>query len=322
MGCWDIFCFICGNRNYSFDKNYIDEIENDVKLDKIPSSYSTYYRNYIKKLKSYPNIITDLKVLSKNTKWMDKCSILLINGQVVHGVKEKSCNVEFYKKNFHATHIQEGLNNDCSFELNGNCGIFIHTDCWKFIKKNYNIGLKFSDLPKTIYVGNHNYNKNFNINYGDIEKYWAQDFDFAQLVVDKKMYLCSNPLLNDNNVKQIKKNIKELKIKNDVKRKGPSASATFYNDGDIKIGNNKHFWIIKNNRWIEINDPVIKIKININVKKLNKKQINYLNKIPFIGQYNSNPIFILSYKEIKKNLGTIELILNESYKNTFYKIIE
>jgi hypothetical protein len=102
---------------------------------------------------------------------MNKCSILLINDQVVHGVKEKSCNVEFYKKNFHATHIQQAFynNEDCFLENNGNCGLFIHTDCWKFIKKNYNIELKISDLPKIIKIKD--VNKNFNINYGAIEKY-------------------------------------------------------------------------------------------------------------------------------------------------------
>jgi hypothetical protein len=273
MGCYDVFCIICGNPYHSV----------------------------------YSNNIKELKELKKQSKWMDKCSMLLINDQVIHNVTEVACNITFCNKSrkLCAEHIDKNINllKNCSFMDDTKYGIFIHTDCWKYIKKSYKIELKYSYLPKII-----------NINYGDIENYWEQEFNFQGILNDNKQYLCSSPLKNDKNINQIKKNINSLKIKNDPNRVGPSISATFYDPGDIRIGKNKKFWIIRNNRWQEINDNVIKIKLDINITKISKKKENYLKKIPFIGQYNTIPIFISSYKKINKNIYHLELLLNESYK--------
>ena len=146
MGCWDVYCFICGNPCHSMLNGYIDQIKEDFNLEKIPSSYNAYARNKIKKIQSCPNIVSELKDLKTN--WMNKCSMLLVNDKVVHGVQETSCNVTFTKSNFSATHMGKQLfESDC---YDGDCGVFIHTDCWKFIKKNYKIELKFSNLPKII----------------------------------------------------------------------------------------------------------------------------------------------------------------------------
>jgi hypothetical protein len=46
----------------------------------------------------------------------------------------------------------------------------------------------------------------------------------------------------------------------------------------------------------------------------------FLNKIPFIGMYNVNPIFIIS-SVYSRNNYKLELIMTESYKNIFYKNI-
>jgi hypothetical protein len=316
MGCWDVFCFICGNPCHSFLNGYIDSIEETIN-EEIKSSYPKFVKDELKKLKEYKNLITDLKKLEKKIKWMNKCSMLLINDKIVHGLEESACNVFFENKKFGAEHIQMQNSCDASFVEKGNCGIFIHTDCWKFIKKEYNVELKFSNLPKLQKI---NWNKNFDINYGTIEKYWIQDFNFTNLVCDKNQYLCSSPLVEDKNMKQIKKNINSLKIKNDPNRIGPSVSATFYNNGDIKIGKNKYFWIKKNDKWLQINEKPIKINIEINYKKISKKIENYLIKIPFIGQYNIEPIFIISSQE-EKSIYNIQLILIESYKETLMKKI-
>uniref|UniRef100_A0A6C0DA87 Uncharacterized protein n=1 Tax=viral metagenome TaxID=1070528 RepID=A0A6C0DA87_9ZZZZ len=305
MGCWDVFCFICGNPCHSMLNGYIDDVTKDFNLEKIPSKYSKYTKDKIKKLQSYPNLIIDLKQLKTN--WMNKCTMLLINDKIVHGVQESSCNVSFTKPNFSATHMgAQIMEYDC---YNGDCGVFIHTDCWKFIKKNYKIELKFSNLPKLIYLKSNQmrkltpteWNKTFDIDYGDIEKYWEQDFDFAALVADKKKYLCSSPLKEDKNIKQIKKNISALKLKNEPERVGPSVSATFYDEGDIKLGKNKYFWIKKNNKWLLINEKPIKIIT---------KPTDKLIKIPYIGQSNVKPVFIISNEKNK-----LELLLTESYKN-------
>jgi hypothetical protein len=270
--------------------------------------------------KKINNMIVDLRKLDKSSQWMNKCSMLLINDKVIHGLSESACNIQFCKKDFYANHIDKYVDkSDFYFTNSGLSGVFIHSDCWKFIKKNYKIDLKYSNLPKLYDNNDKGYYKMFNFSYGPIEKYWHQDFLFDQIVLDKKQYLCSSPLKNDKNLIQIKKNINALKIKNDSKRVGPSASATFYSDGDIKLGKNKKFWIKKNNKWIEINEKVERIKIGVDLKKINKKQENYLNKIPFIGMYNVNPIFIIS-SEYYRNNYKLELIMTESYNNIFTKI--
>jgi hypothetical protein len=314
MGCWDVFCCICGNPlkvEYTLNgiNDFIKEIYNS---DKINSSYSSTTKKLIKKIKLSKNIINDLNDLNKTGKWMNKCTMLLVNNQVIHNLTEISCNINFCNKKICTTHIGSWTGtNECSYKSSSNCGIIIHTDCWKFIKKNYKINLNFNMLPKLEY---YNHNKNFNINYGDIEKYWNQEFNFCELLLDNKKYLCSSPLNNDKNIKQIKKNINYFKFKHDPKRIGPYVSATFYNDGDIKIGKNKYFWIKKNNKWTQINEKPINITIKINTKKINKKQSSFLDTLPFIGQYNINPIFIISSTG-SNNTVTLELVLIESYKN-------
>jgi len=312
MGYLDVYCFICGNPCHSMLNNYIDDIQKDFNLEKIPSSYTPYIRNKIKKIQSCSNIVSELKELKTN--WMNKCSMLLVNDKIVHGVQESDGNITFTKHNFSARHMRKDLfkDTDC---YDGNCGVFIHTDCWKFIKKNYKIELKFSNLPKIRCLTSIEmrkltpieWNKIFDINYGDIEKYWDQDFDFSEIIIDKKKYLCSSPLKEDKNIKQIKKNISALKLKYDPERIGPSVSATFYEDGDIKLGKNKYFWIKKNKKWVQITEKIIKI-----ITKPNKNLI----KIPYIGQQNVKPIFIISNEKNK-----LELLLTESYKNVLTKIM-
>lgn len=320
MGCWDVFCFICGNPlNTAYTLSILD---NDIKeiynSNKINSSYSSTTKNLIKKIKSSKTIINDINDLNKTGKWMNKCTMLLVNNQVIHNLSEVSCNINFCNNKICTTHMGYWTGtNECSYKSSSNCGIIIHTDCWKFIKKNYKIELNFNMLPKLEY---YDYNKNFNINYGDIEKYWNQEFNFCELLLDKKKYLCSSPLKNDKNIIQIKKNINYFKFKHDPKRIGPLVSATFYNDGDIKIGKNNFFWIKKNNKWTQINEKPIYIKININTKKINKKQSTFLDTLPFIGQYNNNPIFIISSTSSNNNIFKLELVLIESYKNTLTSI--
>jgi hypothetical protein len=319
MGCWDVFCFICGNPCHGMFGNFAKTIKEEYIDPEIKSSLPQSSKDKIKRLKASKNIVQELEKLDKNTRWMTNCTMLLIDDNVIHGVDETACNITFCKDKFCATQLGKHIDvlskytekSEYSFKEFGLYGIFIHTDCWKFIKKTYKFDLKFSDLPKE---NSYSYAKNFNINYGLIEKYWAQDFEFDEVVLDKKQYLCSSPLKNDKNIKQIKKNINALKIKNDPKRIGPSSSATFYNEGTIKIGKNNNFWIKKNNKWIIINENIIKINITINLQKINKKDLNFLMKIPFIGMYNNNPIFIIS-SLLKKNNYELQLITIDSYKN-------
>lgn len=273
MGCFDIYCFICGNTCHGLDKN----------IDK--------------------NLLTKYK---KSFEWMNNCTLLLVDDTVQHNLVEYAGTTEFKKKSFKGEHMY-------MFEedYNKNYGIFIHDDCYEFVKQTYNINLKFSYLPKFNNVEDNIYD----FKYGELDKYRynkkqiRQLFNFEQLILDNKLYLSSSPLLNDKNVKQIKKNLSTLKFKNDPKRVGPSVSATFYDNNDIKIGSDNKFWQKKNKRWALINEKPITLLINLK-KNTTLKQKEYLESLRFIGQYDIKPIFI---KLKKKNI--LEIITHESYKN-------
>lgn len=275
--------------------------------------HTPFMRKKGNKIKENPDVIDKITKLEKNTRWMNKCTMLLNNNKIVHGVKEDSCNINFCKNGECYQHGDFGYD---KFYSPG--GIFIHTDCWKYIKINYNIELKFSNLPK---ITDPFKNPLFDFTYGEIKNYWEQDFDFLNLVIDKKEYLCSSPLKNEKNITQIKKIINQLKIKNDPERKGPAVSATFFNTNDIKLGSNKKFWIVKNNKWVEINEKIIKMNVILDLDKLNNRQKKYAYSMCYQAETsNTDHVFMISSKPLKqKNTFEIKFVLTESYKDELMK---
>jgi hypothetical protein len=287
MGCWDIFCFICGNNCNNLGS----------------SEFSEQYPEYGK--------------LFKKLNWKKNCSLLLLNNEVVHDCIERDCNVGF-------ENVKTGDRYTANYNIDidyfssriTNYGIYLHTDCWKYIKKSYGIELKYADLPafnlKLTY-------EPLNINYGDIKKYWGQDLDYQQMFLDKKIYMAFSPLESDNskNITRIKKIVSQLKLKKEA-RKGPSVSATFYPNKTIKLGNNNLFWEKKNGKWVELSDkPIIKLFEFITVPK-NKKKIN---NIPQIGQNNTIPLFVNNFY-IQNKKYYIEFIGSEKIINDLSKKIK
>lgn len=329
MGCADIWCFICGNNcsgSNDYELDEYDEKKKDILENKLSPKHSKFYIKYVEEMdeliKCNPNIRDDLIRLYKNTRWMINCTMLLKDDQVLHGFEEIDCWSTFKKDNKTILHFTDNgiiYQNGKPIYTNP-VGLFIHTDCWNYIKDNYQIELKFSHLPP---VEHHRNKKIFNINYGDIEEYWEQFFNFMNVVIDKKKYLCSSPLKNDKNISQIKKNINALKLKNNPNRKGPAVSATFYKNGNIRFGNNNNFWIIKSGKWVEIKEKIIEIKIDINLSKLNKKQYTFITSMPYIGEYNINPIFI-TFPDASTDFRyytNFYFIMTESYKDIFTSIM-
>jgi hypothetical protein len=110
-------------------------------------------------------------------------------------------------------------------------------------------------------------------------------------------------------------------------RPSPPISATFYSDNIIKIGNNGKLWIIKNGKWNEIKKEVCEISItfNYNIKtkkntnKIHKKQINFLKKLSWIGQYNKYGTFIKNFT-IDKNIGYATILTTVDNKNIIEKL--
>ena len=316
MGCADIWCFICGNNcsgSYGDEFAEYDDKKKSILEDKLSPKNLKLNIEYVeemdKLIKYNPNIRNDLIEMYKNTRWMNNCTMLLNDDLVFHGFQETSCYATFTKDNMIIININDGYDEDTY-----PTGLFIHTDCWNYIKDNYQIELKFSNLPPIGYFGKE---KRFDINYGDIEEYWGQQFNFMNVVIDKKKYLCSSPLKNDKNISQIKKIINALKLKNDPNRKGPAVSATFYKNGDIKIGKNNNFWIIKGNKWVEIKEKTIEFESDINLSNLKKKQYKFIKSIPYIGEHNINPIFIV----FSCSTYPFKFIMTESYKDIFMNIM-
>jgi hypothetical protein len=315
MGCFDIFCIICGNPCHGmFNPKNIQEIIDEYNTTKKKNKYYDYiYEAYLKN----PNLIKDLSKFRKKTLWMDKCTMLLVTNKVEHNCKEIACNISFANKNGKYTHLIGNYNSSNSLLSDG---IFVHTDCYKYIKLKYNVQLKYGNLPlidsKPI-----NYYKTIKfINYGNIEKYWEQDFLFEKIFVDNKQYLCSSPLKNDKNITQIKKNINSMKISNKyLLRPSPPISATFYSNGNMKVGNNGKLWIIKNGKWNEIKKDLCKIIITFDNKKITNKQNNFFKKLSFVGQYNNNPSFMISYT-VKKSIDTVTILTIVDNKDMIEKL--
>lgn len=276
MGIWDTICPICGNSCYLKDLELI--------------------------LKENFNIIAT--GINNKLKWLNNCTILLANNDIIHNVKDLNGNAIFYKnkKDPYNADIFNDTNDYFSKDFI-NRGIAIHTDCWKFIKLNYNIELKYKDLP--INKKKYKYNEQIgNVKYNLINKYWGQFVDYPRMFIDKNIYMAYSPLDEKKNISRIKKIISQFKIK---VRTGPNVSATFYKEGDIKQGNNNKFWIVKGGKWIEIKDNIITKKVEF--KKISSKK--KLNEIPQIGEFNNKLLFVKNYNKSYIELIGSHLLVNK-----------
>lgn len=225
-----------------------------------------------------------------NTNWLNNCTVLTTDNKIIHDCEEVSCNVDFEDKQGKRYTLNVPKMCDQYYEK---CGTVLHTDCWKFIKNKLGIELMYSHLP----IIKLNFKNLLDINYFDITKFQGQDFDFENLYKFKKKYYSFSPLKNTRNSSRIKKIITQLKLKKDTTRKGPPVSATFYKKGTIKIGNDEYFWIISKGKWHRIST-----KPELIIKEKKKKE-----NIPFIGEYNTKPIFIKSIDKNKVTYITVKI---------------
>jgi len=192
MGCWDIFCILCGNScsipSVSFKEIFENNIEHYENISDITKK-KLFFKNHIgaslygEYKSNQKHFFAKLNNIYKNTKWINSCTFLTANNKIIHGCREVGGNIHFIDKKsnkyIHSTTYESGR------LING---IFVHTDCWKYIVKTHNIKLNYSYLPiKKIETIN---NKIFDfINYGEIEKYWEQQFDFIKAISDSNQEL-------------------------------------------------------------------------------------------------------------------------------------
>ncbi len=302
MGCFDLFCPLCGNSYHSISTDLIEnfrEIHQHVKSNKKTASHlKTFYKKVYNILEKDSKFLDKIKTYSKKTRWLNDCTFLTVLDEVIHHCKEVYCNNTFRdKKGNH--YIQDLLYND-EFTPKSKRGIFVHTDCWKYVKQKYDITLTFSNIP--VIPEPKEYNKiNTSIHYGKIENYWSQIFKFEELFIDDNDYMCISPLVSKENASRINKIISQYKFNSDKSRKGPSVSATFYPENAIKYGNNGMLWIKKGGKWVEIKDcerMILKID--------ETKQHKVIKNIECMGQFTKKPIMVkkMDNKQIEF-IGTI-----------------
>ena len=265
---WDVYCGICGISCKGCGYEYLEDILNTSD--------------------------NELKKISKECNWLDKKIILNSNNKI---------------KKFGIYDLEENYSHE---PYNTDYGILLHYNCWKFVKINYGIELQYKHLPINYKNVKDDDDQGIpllmKINYGEVKKYWDQDMEFGKMYKDNNMYMIQNPLIptNTRNISRIKKIISQFKLKKE-QRPSPSISATFYKNNIIKIGNNNKFWIIKNGKWNEIKEDVIKKTFNIK-----PKEIYYFGEgnIPQIGEYNTVPLFINKMKNYfnKKKPDILEII--------------
>jgi hypothetical protein len=268
----DHYCFLCGNTSYPF---LIDELLSDainVSFDK--------------------NISDRIKWIDYNNEWMRYCTILTFNNEIFHNCKPSTDSSGFIPEKKIKNNISIETNKPViksaltrSIELYNDPfnllkhspynGIFLHTDCWQYIKKKFKIELKYGDLP--IWKPKYGFVP-FNINYGDISKYWGQEFNFKKICIDGNHKLCESPLKSKKIASFVNKVFKQLKIRR--ARSSPSCSATLFNTRIYKFENNA-IWHVINNKWS-------KIPLQINKIILQKD----IHTTKYIGEVSDVPEFI------------------------------
>lgn len=316
MGCWSIWCFICGNPNYGglgyyhhndVVKHFMQNIEffKTSKLKKNKKSKTTKSKTYYdplekKYIDAYENdkTITDrLNKMGKMTNWLNNLTFLTVDNKIVHNIDDISCNITF-EDNAGTIYVHNAYvdtrNSEFKRQNDNNIGFVMHTDCWNFIYKEYGIKLKYGDLPVPNKIDDQDKIFGF-LYYGEIEKYWSQFLDFIEIVIDFKEHILSSPLNYGDNVKIIKQNFNKLKIRKD--RPSPSTSATFYKNNTYKIGGNGNIWVVKNNKWIEFAKSKTYNEI-YSIDKYKKMSSN----LRFIGESNDKPIFVKSVNINKKDV--------------------
>lgn len=257
MGCFDVFCIICGNSCHT---------------------------PFIEGLTNYP------KDFEKNTQWLSKCTFLTIDNRTVHGCHEVGCNTSFVDTNSNLYVLEERKN--YYYFHKEQYGIFLHTDCWKFILKITGVAINYSHLPIRK-VDPYNLKSLHAVKYDSIRNYWEQDFDFRKLLEDKNEYFAYSPLEHPKSSRRVKKIVSQLKIKKDPNRKSPPVSATFFESGTIKLGNDRHFWVKKNGKWNKLAESVAK-EYTFATNKLSSTLGVFLSKIHQIGENTETPLFIES----------------------------
>ena len=223
---------------------------------------------------------------------------------MIHGCRETNCNTTFVKNDLV---FDFAMDERADYFSGSGHGTFVHDDCWKAVKIATGIELTYSHLPSM-----HQKFPNLpdGLNYGIMERYWGQEFDYEGAFRDKNAYVCYSPLKNQKNATRIRKIISQLRLKKN--RKGPPVSATFFKTGDIRFGNDGHFWTKSNNKWVRLpGDPHDVILV---IKSAYDPRVPSISKIPMIGATAKKTVMVKSVKNVRGGRYVVTLVTTEPDK--------
>ena len=256
----DIYCVICGNPSQDVD-SIIEDV--DKKIDLTMGTLMGTQFNIMQRR---------FRMDDKNQKtipWKKKCIFLTASNAII-----KNCwddDYGFYSKDYPGKRFGklDYLNR----------GLYVHEDCFNFVKNEYDIDLNYSFFS-TNNAFNYKGSRSDEIPTG-ISNYWEQFFDVDQLVADKNNYMLLSPLDGDKkNTNRIKKTLKKYNFKKN--RKGPNISATLEKEGVYRYGNDECIWKNSNKKWVKQNIEITRKKVLYDETK---------NKLSQIGESSSKPLF-------------------------------
>lgn len=270
MGCWDIYCPICG----------------------CPPRASGILNNYDEMVKRVGKELTkmDCRLLVQRTKWLNKCYFMTVGNKLIKGVQEVGCNVQFGKKGRLYTSVP------CEFADDAVNGYFIHADCYQFVMKVYGIELRLGDFYVNLRKGCDRTNLNRMINWKGIKKYQGQYMDMIGMYQSGDAWMLESPLKNRQNANRIKHVFLQWKIRSG--RSGPFVSASFYPNGTYKMGSDGYIWVVRGSRWVKVNKKPMKETVPY--------QSSLLKKIPAISFSSKEPCFITCFD--KKTVTLVYLL--------------
>lgn len=276
MGVRDIYCVICGitTTGIHYYNNDIKELIQILKRGKfnVPSNgkYKTRLGKKEKliddKLKvNYENYINDLNKIKKNFKWCDDLYIITENKLINVDKSFKLNDMGGFSKNGKYYATEKDFWDEYSIK-----SLCCHKSCYKLLLKKLNYKLKIDDVA----------NKLDEISllksYGSVvNKYKGfQDFPWTWIILNEEPFNIFERLLNDDKKLKISKNVNYLMdpLKNKINedrilkiwkpivnkkskkkilkkdRPSPSESATLYNVGKIKKGNDGNMYEVVINK--------------------------------------------------------------------------
>jgi hypothetical protein len=267
-GGMEVFCTLCGGpihsekiiTNIELLKKYLNKEDIYKNLDilhKIKYELAMFSSNFEleKKKKKEKNILTleDAKELLKSLKipkehnWLTKALILTENG-IIKNVEDAYPTIHANGKRYYF----EKPKNKSDLDFLDGWGYLFHNDCYKLLQNTYG-NFSINDIKDDLVdVLLNKYPANDHISI-----YQEQEFR-TNLAYFEDPYLLESPLINKKNRERILK-FKIFKIKNESKnnykkilkkkdRPSPSESATLFDIGTKKIGNDGNEWIIKENK--------------------------------------------------------------------------